>query len=226
MSVRAYDSNKITLSNQDYRKFFMYRYLNESRSYQLTEWNLRNNQEQLIVDGYIGKTYVAALIRNGNNQVLQVHSLQDPFTSKLVSAVSQNVSTFDCSEVESIMTCFAVQRSNRSYYAYYQNNKTTAVVTSDGPPGIQFRNLLVQIQISIDNQMDLHRQIDIGECQAEKLLLLSNFLVVSCPSYAKGRGRVVFINRMTMKIIKEYIGEIEGIFLGQYLSKIETKNGV
>jgi hypothetical protein len=158
--------------------------------------------------------------------VLQVHSLQDPFTSKLVSAVSQNVSTFDCSEVESIMTCFAVQRSNRTYYAYYQNNKTTAVVTSDGPPGIQFRNLLVQIQISIDNQMDLHRQIDIGECQAEKLLLLTNFLVVSCPSYAKGRGRVVFINRMTMKIIKEYIGEIEGIFLGQYLSKIETKNGV
>jgi hypothetical protein len=52
----------------------------------------------MILDGYIGKTFVVALIREGNIQVLQVHSLQDPYTSRLVSAVSQNVSAFDCAE--------------------------------------------------------------------------------------------------------------------------------
>lgn len=96
--MRAYDSNKITLSNQDYRKLFQYRYLNETGSYQFNQWNLKNNQDQVIVDGYVGKAYVAALIRDGNNQVFQVHSLSDPFTSKLVSSVSKNATTFDCQE--------------------------------------------------------------------------------------------------------------------------------
>ena len=66
--------------------------------------------------------------------MLQVHSLQDPFTSKLVSAVSQNVTAFDCSEGEAVMTCFALQRANRTYYAYYSENRTAAMMTttSDG----------------------------------------------------------------------------------------------
>lgn len=94
--------------NQDYRKLYQFRYVNESKSYQQSEWSLKNNVDQMIVDGYIGKSLVVALIRDGNSQVLQVHSLQDPYTSKIVSAVSQNVSAFDCTEQDSILTCFAL----------------------------------------------------------------------------------------------------------------------
>ena len=66
--------------------------------------------------------------------MLQVHSLKDPYTSKLISAISKNVTAFDCSEADSILTCFALQRSNRTYYAYYSENRT-AVATSDGLGG-------------------------------------------------------------------------------------------
>ena len=78
---------------------------------------------------------MVAVIKEGDRQMLQVHSLQDPFTSKLISAISQNVTAFDCTEADSILTCFALQRSNRTYYAYYSENRTT-VVTSDGSGGV------------------------------------------------------------------------------------------
>ena len=78
---------------------------------------------------------MVALIKEGDKQMLQVHSLQDPFTSKLISAMSQNVTAFDCSEADSILTCFALQRSNRTYYAYFSENRTV-VATSDGQGSI------------------------------------------------------------------------------------------
>ena len=157
--------------------------------------------------------------------MLQVHSLQDPFTSKLISAVSQNVTAFDCSEGDNLLTCFALQRSNRTYYAYYSENRT-ALVTSDGQGGAQQRYILVQTQISLDNQLDLQRQVDVGDCLGERLLVLQYFVVIACPSYAKARGRVILVNRKTMKVIEEFIGDDEKTELGRELTELQSQDGI
>jgi hypothetical protein len=51
-------------------------------------------------------------------------------------------------------------------------------------------------------------------------LLLRNFIVIACPSYAKTRGRIVLVNRKTMKIIEEFIGEDEKMELGRELNEL------
>lgn len=33
LNVRAYDSTKVTVTNQDYRKFQLYRFQNDSKTY-------------------------------------------------------------------------------------------------------------------------------------------------------------------------------------------------
>lgn len=56
--------------------------------------------------------------------------------------------------------------------------------------------------------------------------MLSNIIVIACPTYDKSRGRVVFVNRRSLKIMQEYIGDQEGAELGQELTKIESQDGV
>ena len=80
----------------------------------------------------------------------------------------------------------------------------------------------MQTQISIDNQLDLQRQVDVGDCLGERLLVLQYFVVIACPSYAKGRGRVILVNRKTMKVIEEFIGDDEKTELGRELTELHS----
>jgi hypothetical protein len=71
----------------------------------------------------------------------------------------------------------------------------------------------------------LQRQVDVGDCLGERLLVLQNFIVIACPSYAKTRGRIILVNRKTMKIIEEFIGDDEKLELGKELAELESKDG-
>ncbi len=71
----------------------------------------------------------------------------------------------------------------------------------------------------------MQRQVDVGDCLGERLLVLENFIVIACPSYAKTRGRIILVNRKTMKIIEEFIGDNEKLELGKELAELESKDG-
>lgn len=57
-------------------------------------------------------------------------------------------------------------------------------------------------------------------------MVLQYFVVIACPSYAKARGRVILVNRKTMKVIEEFIGDDEKTELGRELTELQSQDGI
>ena len=123
--------------NRDYQRYQLYRFINESTKYSLMEWNLKTG-EQEIVDGYITNQLVVVALLENDSKSLQVHTVGNSATSKLLSALPGNVSGFDCFESDNLLQIYAVQKSAI---------KAAPNSTSSG-------FFLVEKAISMENQLD------------------------------------------------------------------------
>lgn len=181
---------RVGFVNKDYQRYQLYRYINESLKYSLMEWNLKTT-EQEIVDGYVAKQFFVALLDENGLKSLQVHTISNSVTSKLLSALPGNISSFDCFETDNLLQIYAIQA-----------NGIKAAQNGTSSSGF----FLVEKDISLENQLDYERFVYIDNC-GTKVIALQKILVIACPSHANSSGKVTIVIRETLKVVKEYLGE-------------------
>lgn len=128
---------RVGFVNPDYQRYQLYRFIDESKKYSLMEWNLKTGDQE-IVDGYITNQLVVVALSENDSKSLQVHTVGNSATSKLLSALPGNVSGFDCFESDNLLQIYAVQSNTI---------KAALNSTSSG-------YFLVEKAISMENQLD------------------------------------------------------------------------
>ena len=100
------------------------------------EWNLKTTDQE-IVDGFIASQLVVVAIKENNSRSLQIHTISNSATSKLLSALPGNISGFDCFESANLLQIYAIQ-----------SNGNKPVINNTYPPSGYF---LVEKDISMEN---------------------------------------------------------------------------